>query len=424
MEKTRGLRSTEAATRGIQKVERNVRDRFGVPGTLGRHPWVEMKSWGILGVLVLGCTGCRDASVTSQAPLVTDSAGIQVVHYDLPPVHRLLVSEEPEVVVGASADGSDALYRVRGGVILPNGDIAIANAGSLEILYFSSEGTPIRRVGREGEGPEEFSGILWMQHDGAGRLAVYDVGNMRVARLDAEGRFVSTQSVRIDAEAASSDRMLVGRGFPIGVTEAGRVLSIPWAVAVFDGVEGPLPLVGELRSYAPDLSGFDVVDSVRLRTWYEKEQEEGPPVAQVLESPILVSSANGRWIAYSEASSHNVVVLEDGHIAFVISERRAREPFSPDSVPWHLAGAADSLPAYRAIQVDSDGRIWVQSPAPQGAMTAEWRVFADNGMVGHTLSLPASTSVLDAVGERVLLLERDTLDVETVAVRQLSRVAS
>ena len=223
----------------------------------------------------------------------------------------------------------------------------------------------------------------------------------------------------IRTDAASSDRMMVGRGFPIGVAEDHSVLAIPQAAAVFDGVEGPLPLVGELRNYTPDLSEYDVVDSIRLRTWYEKEQEEGPPIAQVLESPVLVFAANRSWIAYSEAVAHRVTVLENGRVSYVIVEERTRAAFTPDSVPmFYVAG--DSLPAYRALQVDSEGRVWVASPATGEPAVSQWRVFSQEGLTVEVIELPVTSTVLDAEGYRLLLLERDSLDVETVVVRRLT----
>ena len=52
----------------------------------------------------------------------------------------------------------------------------IANAGSDEMLFFAADGTLVRRVGGEGEGPEEFQNILWVQADDSGGVIVYDAG--------------------------------------------------------------------------------------------------------------------------------------------------------------------------------------------------------------------------------------------------------
>lgn len=372
-------------------------------------------------VTSVALTGCGEGSGSHAVPLVVDSAGVRVVRHDGRPVGRLTVRPEPELRLGARPDGGDALYRVRGGALLDGGGVVVANHGSSEVLYFASDGELVQRAGGEGQGPSEFSDILWLQEQGTGSLAVYDAGNVRIATLDQEGELLSTQNLTLEPEPESepSDRVMRGPGFPIGVAAEGRVLMIPWAEAVLDGVEGPLPLRGELRDYAEDLSGHEALDSVRLRTWYEAEQVEGPPIGQILESPTFLFSANREWIAYSEAIAHRVTVLRDGRPSYVIEEHRARRPFTPDSVPEHLAAVADSLPAYRELKVDSEGRVWVKSPVADVAPHAEWWVFSEGGLEARTIDLPASSSVLDAVGDRLLLLERDSLGVETVAIRRI-----
>jgi hypothetical protein len=79
--------------------------------------------------------------------------------------------------------------------------------------------------------------------------------------------------------------------------------------------------------------------------------------------------------------------------------------------------AADSLPAYRALSVDSDGRVWLK-PADAGeAELVEWRVISADGRSIYSVILPATALVLDALGSRILLLERDEFGVETVVVR-------
>lgn len=365
-------------------------------------------------------TACGDAPSSDVAPLVSDSAGVRIVRHTARPATRLTVGRQPDLMLGVRADGADALYRVRGGAILDGGGVAVANSGSSEVLYFSPEGELVHRAGGEGQGPSEFSNILWLQDEGQGSLAVYDAGNMKIAHMDYDGEFRSTRNINIEPEAEPNERVMRGPGFPIGVDQDGGVLLIPWAAAVLDGTDGPLPLRGELRRYSEDLSEYQAVDSVRLRTWYETEQVEGPPVGQILESPLFVFAADRQWVAYSEARTHRVTVLRNGRISYIIEEDRPRQPFTPDSVPEYVAAVADSLPAYRDVQVDSDGRLWVRSPTESGAAQAAWRVYSDRGATARTFELPASTSVLDAVGDRLLLLERDSLDVETIAIRRIT----
>jgi hypothetical protein len=194
---------------------------------------------------------------------------------------------------------------------------------------------------------------------------------------------------------------------------------VPWAAARFSGVEGPLPLKGELRDYDPELAAFNRLDSVQLRTWYEAPQLQGPPIEQMLEAPTFLFSAHGPRVAYSDAQTYRVTVLEGDKPSQVILENRTRIPFSPDSLPDHMHHAADSLPAYRALIVDSDGRIWIRPSLVQADGEVEWRVVSRDGRRIDVIKLPESTSMLDASDDKILLLERDEFDVETVAVRRI-----
>ena len=372
----------------------------------------------LLALAAFSLFGCVEGERPVPGVEVHDSGGVSLVVHSGVPGHLLRTDGAPVALVGSGSDGSE-LFRVRGGVLLPDGGFAIANSGSNEVLFFGNGGDLLRRVGGEGRGPEEFTNILWIQSRGEGELSAYDAGNLRLNRYDQFGEMISSSPVRFEPEEPPSDNSMVGRGFPLGLTEEDRLLSVPWPAAVLDGTEGPLPLQGELRSYSPDLSEFYVIDTVQLRTWYETPQPEGAPIEQILESPIFVFSANGPWLAYSEAAGHRVTVLKNGTPFFVIVEDRSRVPFRPDSLPSHMHHHADSLPAYRTVQVDSEGRIWLQPPEEGDAGVVRWRVFSGEGFVRSVVDLPASTTVLDAMGDRVLLLERDEFDVETVALRVL-----
>lgn len=372
--------------------------------------------------LLLGTScalGCSERAGVPESIAVNDSAGVPVVtHASLnPPV--LATSPDAEFVIGTQPDPSDDLFRVRGGILQPDGSVVLANGGSSEILYFSGPDEPVHRFGGEGEGPREFDNILWIQPGIEDGLIVSDAGNQKLVYLDGNGDFVRSTELVFEPEANGDDGAMVGRGFAIGVANNNQAIAAPWAVATPAGIAGPLPLRGELRLYSPDQSSFTPLDSVRFRTWYEIEQADGPPIAQVYEAPVFVFSASRSWTAYSDATAHRITVLEHGQPSYVIQEARTRTPFDPDSIPSFYPIAADSFPAYRSVQVDSDGRIWVQSGAPDPDDSVEWRVFAGRGREVRALALPASTRLLDARGHRVLLLERDEFDVERVAVRRL-----
>lgn len=370
----------------------------------------------LLAFMALPLVGCSEGQRLAPSVEERDSSGVAFLIHSTEAGQLLRVEDSAEVVVGTPSDGTE-LFRVRGGVLLPGNALAIANSGTNEVLFFGPNGELVCRVGGEGEGPEEFKNILWIQNRGDGEVSVYDAGNLRVNRYGRSGELITSKPVRLDPEDPPSENAMVGRGFHLGLTSRDHLLSVPWPAAILDGVVGIIPLEAELRNYSPDLSDFVVIDTVQLRTWYEAAQPEGPPIEQVFEAPVFVFSANRNRLAYSEADAHRIVILEDGVPVKVIVEERPRIPFRPDSIPPYLNHHADSLPAYRLVQVDGDGRVWAQPPTTSGQTSVRWRVFSADGRSKSEIDLPVSSAVLDALGDRLLLLERDSLDVETVVVR-------
>jgi hypothetical protein len=76
------------------------------------------------------------------------------------------------------------LTDVTSAVRLPSGKLAIANAGTSEIRYFGAKGGYLRRVGRRGEGPGDFSGSsMYLWASGGDGLTVYDGGIFRLTSL-------------------------------------------------------------------------------------------------------------------------------------------------------------------------------------------------------------------------------------------------
>ena len=65
--------------------------------------------------------------------------------------------------------------------------------------------------------------------------------------------------------------------------------------------------------------------------------------------------------------------------------------------------------------MDARHRIW--APLTAGREPDLWRIFEADGLHLADLELPSDVTVLDADGARLLLLRRDSLDVESVEVR-------
>ncbi len=104
-------------------------------------------------------------------------------------------SDFPQVAVGLDSvvlrDSADMFIAEPAGVALSRHSIFVADAGSASILQFDRRGVLVRRIGRRGRGPGEFSapGALAILGDTA--LVVSDIGTGRVSLFHIEtGRFL------------------------------------------------------------------------------------------------------------------------------------------------------------------------------------------------------------------------------------------
>lgn len=362
--------------------------------------------------------GCGNEGSSGGISEVVDSAGVQIVtHRSLPP-QLATVEPSPLLVVGRNDDLT--LYQVVGGILRSDGTIVLGNAGSSEVLIVDPSGGEPRTVGRSGDGPGEFGSIAWIQARNDGGFNVGDSRNRRVTAFDPGGELLWTETFDPPTESPSAPNALVARGFVLHATDDRTLIGFPTAAALPDGQPGLLPLEGQLQSYAQDDSVPKALGRLQVIEWYEDPSAGSIPLGNMLGGSRLEYSGNAGRLAYTEGPSFRIEVFDEGVRTLSIREARPRVPFVPDSVPSNVSHVADSLPAYRDVTVDSERRIWVEAPRNGNGAETEWRVFDETGAWVGTVRLPERTSVLDANGNRLLLLTRDELDVESVEVRELA----
>src|SRR5690606_23536502 len=84
------------------------------------------------------------------------------------------------------------LHRVATAVRLGDGRVLVANTGSGEVRFFGADGTLLRTVGREGEGPGEFRALSRLYVLPGDSLLATDVSLDRLTVFDAQGAVART----------------------------------------------------------------------------------------------------------------------------------------------------------------------------------------------------------------------------------------
>lgn len=362
--------------------------------------------------------GCGDAAAPSEL-IVQDSAGVRILtHRGVAPT-VIDVTGTPAWTLSDTDDGALTLYDVVGAVLATDGGLIIANAGHHEVLRLSSDGEVVWRVGREGDGPEEFRSLAWLQGAGEDTVTVWDGRGRRASALDPSGRFSWTRTFpeTLDVTRLPADGVYVPSPAVLAAHGDGTMLGYPGAIALPRGRPGPLPLEADFRAYPADPDA----PATRLGrrtviTWYEDPSREGSPIANALGSPRMWWGAHSGRMAYTSALRHEIEVFDGERATLVIREDRPRVPFTPDSIPAAYDLAVDSLPAYEQLAVDGLHRIWARTDRARNPAT--WRLWDPSGGWIADVLLPVDARVMDAGVDRLVLRRTDALDVERIEVHR------
>jgi hypothetical protein len=449
-------------------------------------------------VLLLGPTGCGEPGVPShdEAPstpaveepqpasaahtTVRDSAGIRIVSTTLAPhTPEWRIPESPELELGA-AEGEEAFlfHRPEFAARLENGTIVVADHGSGELRFFDSEGRPLRRVGRRGQGPGEFQEFNRVVRMAGDTLAIYDFRNRRVTWIAPDGSLVGDASLN----AAMTERMTAGT-HPLGRTElriVGPQGSDPpqrWRTLNFAGPTGDgRHVVAFLRAARPVAQERDTVRGMVEVALIGSGQERGEvldSLAASLQFPLWLdrSSEGGGWIARPMGvpfAAEPFVAVGDGRVVLSRGDRYEvrvldlaggrelrirRADVIPEPVDqalrdrfvaWRLSvpgrrveqverdqanaafgilGDAQRLPTIAELHLDDAGRIWVQDwRLPwERDQPATYTIFGPEGAIEATATLPAELALTHIGRDHLTGVVWDEMGLEYVRVYRIVR---
>lgn len=148
------------------------------------------------------------------------TAGIPVIHNPKDPApprasaSRLTLREE--LSLGGDSGREEIMFsQVRDIEVDDQNRIYVLDSKACQIKIFDESGEYLRTIGKQGQGPEEFSRPLSMSMIGKDVIAVEDMGNRLIKLLDLDGHYVkslSTAKMRMFARAAFSSQ-----GYILGI---------------------------------------------------------------------------------------------------------------------------------------------------------------------------------------------------------------
>lgn len=387
----------------------------------GAPTWRWMSSALTAAGLAAACFGRGNpAGVTS-----TDSAGVAIaVNVGFEPPTWVL-DERPMVVIGDEAAGDDPLFRVSEARLGADGSVVVGHGGGREVRAYAPDGRPMWTAGRDGEGPGEFRNISRLTLLAADSVAVVDAVSRRLTLLDPTGTFVSATTLTYTQPEPPGNAIWIPTMGALGATADHRVFAILRMTALLEGAPGLRPLRGALAVF--DASGA-VGDSLRAitvsRMW---EDPDGPFPALSNEFSVLLRPFVANDVLYTTTSEAWQVDVFDtsGRQVRSIREVRPRLALTPamiDALPKPPPGMEvarhypDSIPAIGRVVADREGRVWAVARRPTAGDTTSARVYdAQGGLVG-VVPLPGGFDLMDVRGDRLVGVQKDSMDVETVAV--------
>ncbi|MDE2805022.1 MAG: hypothetical protein OXN18_07755 [Gemmatimonadota bacterium] len=378
---------------------------------------------------------------TTPSPVTTvDSAGVEIIR--ISDVHMLDVPEVELRLLHSTAAIPDLFFEsVIAAAFLPDSSLVIADSRLFELTFLDPGGTVRARSGQAGEGPGEYLDITRIAVGPDGAPFVFDWRQRRLTFLDAQGTV--TDIVRLEQGAG------LGAAVPLSRLRSGEVVAaLETRPTLPPGIQrGPVFLV-----LANDAG--EIADT--LGQWAGKERHVGDDWNPVGFGLTALFAGRGEHALVGTNDSLNLTLyrgatpvtrIRGGYSARMVTAAEKEEwtetflGVLPEQVhaSWRRrleqSTVRDTYPAYGAISVDANGRIWIGDYPKLADQTRRWTILEADGTPVGTLSLPVLRpiwledtvavtgqphEVLDVAHGRIAVLRRDELGVEFVEVYEMA----
>ena len=308
---------------------------------------------------------------------------------------------------------------------------AVADRLLNEVRLYSSEGDFLVSVGREGEGPGEFSGGIKSMANATGdTVLVLDWGS-RVSAFGPDLSLVDTFGFAAPVRQVHDlgDGTLVAEFFaPMGTgSDVGGLVRTPQVLWRFDLEGSRLDSVGGTAGYEEYLveSRPGIVSS--WGTLFPKEAHVGSHGGRVFVGNADVMEIEERAGAGELARLFRIPDYPLALPAAVL--RTEREDFlgdNPSATRREVAARTPSSgtrPAHDGIIVDPSGALWLLQFRGRTEMgqPQRWEILSEEGVWLGSMELPERFTVLDIELDAVLGIWRDELNVQHPRVLPLHR---
>ncbi len=355
------------------------------------------------------------------------------------------VAAQPVLDLTATGEGPGHVFAmVRDVLRIDGGRVAVADAGSGEVLIYDSDGRLIRAHLGKGEGPGELGFLASLAVLRDGRLVAQDLDpGGRIVVLDADSGVAAASGLVAKSGLVSMSRRPEGV-YPVRQTVPSDFL---WGVRYRASSGPPVTATPRLERAPMDVIRLSLDDGAADSV----TTVPGPEMWAVPEGDLIpLMGRDTHVVPYGvadvvvgTADSLGYVVL-DGWTGAVRSvagvagwslrlsaeafERERRTKLGPDPNPdvrrllMQLPRPAEK-PAYERLVVDSEGHVWAGEflGLARRYDARRWFVWDGAGVWLGTVRTPPRFELMSVTDDELLGVYRDDLDVEHPRVLQLRK---
>ena len=380
----------------------------------------------IAACLTTACSGADHASPIQR----TDSAGIEIVSHTGPDT-PLDWTFSVAFTLGGKDTDEESFYEVGSTMIGVDaaGRIYVLDHSGNRVVVFDAAGRHVRTMGGEGGGPGEMRFPITLSVAPDGTVHVFDIAKRGFIRFGPDGAVLDEE--RVTVTPGNGAPRFVGTRLVVPIrdldvehgTDRRELILVTGAdTAAFATVERPAGGTITLTSCGMQMMGVG-------------------PVFQ----PDLRWSGFGGTVAVTNATGYDITVYRDGTPVRMLRRSVAPAPASPEAAERQggtgmkvvtpegvrtcdaaevveQRGVAEVIPVIANLAEGPSGTLWVRRTAePDGPQPID--VFDGDG--AYLGSLPAGSPFpAAALGDRLIAVERDDMDVERLVIYRVVRGAS
>ncbi len=419
---------------------------------------------GTIRVIGLWCavsaSGCRDAPESRSLPgaegdaaaaAVTDPVGVESMR--ITNLHSPRLPEIGRTLLYSTLGHLD-LVQVVGATLLPDSSLVIADRVAPNLTFLGPGGELRSQVGDEGEGPGDYSDLARIGLSTDQALFAYDRALRRLTFMDWTGNVVSTVQTGCAGEVVPLAQVSA-EGF-VGVLETRPDLPPgvqrgPLHLIACSGPDGSVEQLGEWpgkeRHVTGDRQNWVAVGFGRTALYDGRGVHAVVGTNDSLDLTLYNGSAPDTRFHGSVLAANPVTQEERGewNDLFLGSLPEVARPNWRRMLEQSEVRA--TYPAFGAVKVDSNGRIWIGEYAKRSSQQRSWSAigadgvpvgslrlpvfhpellrFADGVLAGRTLvemevAIPSPThELLDIATDRIAVLRKDDLGQEFVEVYEI-----